>query len=72
MSKIPWNMFQASRAHLIVGEIVRAGGPASLIDSTAALAVLRRLARKQKPVGNYAATVVKGGRLKEIATARLG
>ena len=28
-------------------------------DSTAALAVLRRLARKQKPAGDYAATVVR-------------
>ena len=42
-----------------MGAIVQAHGPAGLNDSTLALAVLRRLARKQKPAGDYAATVVR-------------
>jgi hypothetical protein len=61
MSRVPWHLFQnrQPRAHLVVGAIVQADGPAGLNDSTAALAVLRRLARKQKPAGDYAATVVR-------------
>jgi hypothetical protein len=42
-----------------VGAIVQAHGPAGLNDSTSALAVLRRIARKQNPAGDYAATVVR-------------
>ena len=61
MSRVPWHLFQDCqlRAHLVVGAIVQTDGPAGLNDSTAALAVLRRLARKQKPAGDYAATVVR-------------
>jgi hypothetical protein len=61
MSKVPWHLFQdrRQRAHLVVGAIVQADGPAGLSDSTAALAVLRRLARQQKPAGDYAATVFR-------------
>jgi hypothetical protein len=61
MSRIPWRLFQdhQPRAHLVVGTIVQAEGPAGLEDSTAALAALRRLARQQKPVGDYAATVIR-------------
>jgi hypothetical protein len=61
MSRVPWHLFQDRKphAHFVVGAIVQANGPASLNDSTVALAVLRRLARKQKPIGDYAATVVK-------------
>jgi hypothetical protein len=61
VSRVPWHLFQDCqlRAHLVVGAIVQADGPAGLNDSTAALAVLKRLARKQKPAGDYAATVVR-------------
>ena len=61
MSRVPWHLFQdrQPQAHLVVGSIIQANGPAGLNDSTAALAVLRRLARKQKPAGDYAATVVR-------------
>jgi hypothetical protein len=61
MSRVPWHLFQDRKphAHLVVGAIVQASGPVSLNDSTVALAVLRRLARKQKPIGDYAATVVR-------------
>jgi hypothetical protein len=61
MSKVPWHLFKERqhRAHLVVGAIVQAARPAGLSVSTAALAVLRRLARKQKPAGDYAATVVR-------------
>jgi hypothetical protein len=59
-SRVPWHLLQdrQPRAHLVVGAIVQANGPAGLNDSTAALVVLRRLARKQRPAGDYAATVV--------------
>jgi hypothetical protein len=61
MSRVPWHLFQHRQphAHVVVGAIVQANGPAGLNDSTAALAVLRRVARKQNPAGNYAATVVR-------------
>ena len=61
MSKVPWHLFQERkpRAHLVVGAIFEANEPAGLADSTAALAVLRRLARKQKPAGDYAAAVMR-------------
>ena len=61
MSRVPWHLFKdrQPQAHLVVGAIVQANGPAGLNVSTAALAVLRRLARKQKPAGDYAATVVR-------------
>jgi hypothetical protein len=61
MSRVPWHLFQdrQPQAHLVVGSIIQTNGPAGLNDSTAALAVLRRLARKQKPAGDYAATVVR-------------
>jgi hypothetical protein len=61
MSRAPWHLFQdrQSQAHLVVGAIVQADGPAGLNDSTAALAVLRRLARNQKPAGDYATTVFR-------------
>jgi hypothetical protein len=61
MSRIPWHFFQdhQPRAHLVVGTIIQAEGPAGLEDSTAALAALRHLATQQKPVSDYAATVIR-------------
>jgi hypothetical protein len=61
MSKVPWHLFQdrQPRVHLVVDVMAQADGPTALNDSTAALAILRRLARKQKPAGHYAATVVR-------------
>jgi hypothetical protein len=49
-----------------VGAIVQANGPAGLNDSTAALVVLRRLARKQRPAGDYAGTVVRDAGWPEV------
>ena len=71
MSKVPWHLFKDRQppGHLVVGAIVQADGPARLNDSTAALAVLRRLARKQKPAGDYAATVVREAGLPEVKFA---
>jgi hypothetical protein len=68
MSKVPWHLFKERqhRAHLVVGAIVQADSPAGLSVSTAALAVLRRLARKQKPAGDYAATVVRAAGWPEV------
>jgi len=59
MSKVAWHLLEGrqARARLVVGAIVQANGPAGLNDSTAAQAVLKRLLSKQKPVGDYAATV---------------
>jgi hypothetical protein len=61
MSKVPWHLLEGrqARAHLVVGAIVQANSPAGWNDSSAALAVLRRLVNKQKPAGDYAATVVR-------------
>jgi hypothetical protein len=61
MSRVPWPklLHRQSQAHLVVGAIVQADGPAGVNDLAAALAVLRRLARQQKPAAEYAATVVR-------------
>ena len=68
MSKVPWYLFQERkpRSHLVVGAIFAADGLAGLGDSTAALALLRRLARKQKPVGDYAAAVMRDAGWPEV------
>lgn len=68
MSRVPWHLFQDRQplAHLVVGAIVQADELAGLNDSTAALAVLRRLARMQKPAGDYASTVVREAGLPEV------
>jgi hypothetical protein len=68
MSRVPWHLFQdrQPQGHLVVGAIVQADGPAGLNDSTAALAVLMRLARKQKPAADYAATVVRDSGWPEV------
>jgi hypothetical protein len=61
MAKVPWHLFQERkpRAHLVVRAIFDANEPAGLADSTAALAVLRRVVRKQKPADDYAAAVMR-------------
>jgi hypothetical protein len=73
MSKVPWHLFQPRqpKAHLVVGAIVQANGPAALNDSTAALAVLRRLAGKQRPAGDYTATVVREASWPEVYSLSL-
>ena len=71
MSRVPWHLFQdrQSRAHLIVGVIVQADGPAGSDELTAAQSVLLRLIRKQKPAGDYASTVVRDAGWPEIYLA---
>jgi hypothetical protein len=68
VAKVPWHLFQERkpRAHLVVGAIFEANEPAGLADSTAALAVLRRLARKQDPAGDYAAAVMRDAGWPEV------
>jgi hypothetical protein len=63
MSRVPWHLFQESQpqAHLVVGALVQADGPAGGDELTAALSVLKRFVRKQEPAGDYAATVVRDG-----------
>ena len=48
------------------GRIFDGNEPAGLADSTATLAVLRRLARKQKPAGDYAAAVMRDAGWPEV------
>ena len=50
----------------MVGAIFEANEPAGLADFAAALAVLRRLARKQKPAGDYAAAVMRDAGWPEV------
>jgi hypothetical protein len=50
----------------VAGAILDANEPAGLADSKAALAVLRRLARKQEPGGDYAAAVMRDAGWPEI------
>ena len=49
--------------------IVQPNGPAGLNDSTAALAVVRRLAKTQRPAGEYALTVVRDAGSPEVYVA---
>ena len=61
MSRVSWHLFQdrEARAHLIVAVIVLADGEAGGGELTAAQSVLLRLARKQKPAGDYASRMVR-------------
>jgi hypothetical protein len=61
MSRVSWHLFQdrQPRAHLIVAVIVLADGEAGGGELTAAQSVLLRLARKQKPAGDYASRMVR-------------
>ena len=70
MSRVPWHLFQdrKPRAHLIVGVLVLADGPAGGDELTAAQSVLLRLVRKQKPASDYASTVVRDAGWPEISS----
>jgi hypothetical protein len=61
MSRVPWHLLQdrQEQANLIVGVMVQADGPSGGDELKAAQSVLLRLVRKQKPVGDYASTVVR-------------
>jgi hypothetical protein len=61
MSRVPWHLFQdrQPRAHLIVALLERPEGLVGGNELTAAQAVLKRLVSKQKPVGDYATTLVR-------------
>jgi leucyl aminopeptidase (aminopeptidase T) len=71
MSRVPWHLIQnrQPRTHLVVCAIVRSNGPAGLNDSTEALAVVRRLAKTQRPAGEYAVTVVRDAGSPEVYVA---
>jgi hypothetical protein len=61
MSRVPWHLFQdrQPQAHLIVALLEQPEGPVGGNELTAARAVLKRLVSKQKPVGDYATTLVR-------------
>ena len=71
MSRVPWHLFQdrQPRAHLIVGVLVLADGPAGSDELTAAQSVLLRLVRKQKQAGDYASTLARDADWPEIYLA---
>jgi hypothetical protein len=68
MSKIPWHLFQDRhlRAHLVVGAAAQLEGPAVGDELKAIHSLLRRLVAKQKPVGDYAASVVRDAGRPEV------
>jgi hypothetical protein len=61
MSRVPWHLIQdrQPRAHLVVGVVVQAEGPAGGTELNAVRNLLSRVVRQQKPGGDYAATVVR-------------
>jgi hypothetical protein len=61
MSRVPWHLFEGlqPQAHLVVGAIVQVAGAADGDELAATQYVLKRLVSKQKPAGDYAATVVR-------------
>jgi hypothetical protein len=61
MSRVPWHLFEGRQpqAHLVVGAIVQVAGSADGDELAATQYVLKRLVSKQKPAGDYAATVVR-------------
>jgi hypothetical protein len=61
MSRVPWRLIQDRqlRAHLVVGVVVQAEGPAGGTELNAVRNLLSRVVRQQKPGGDYAATVVR-------------
>jgi hypothetical protein len=68
MSRVPWHLFQdrQPRAHLVVGALVQVAGSDDGDELAVTLFVLRRLVSKQKPAGDYAATVARDGGHPEV------
>jgi hypothetical protein len=61
MSRVPWSqiLHRQSQAHLVVGVVAKAEGPAAGDELKEVQNLLHRLVRQQKPGGDYAATVVR-------------
>ena len=61
MSRVPWSQFlhRQSQAHLVVGVVAQAEGPAAGDELKEVQNLLNRLVRQQKPSGDYASTVVR-------------
>ena len=68
---MPWHLFKdrQSRAHLVVGIVAQAEGPAEGDELNAARNLLIRLVKQQKPGGDYAATVVRESGRPEVHLA---
>ena len=61
MSRMTWSQFlpRQSQAHLVVGVVAQAEGPAAGDELKEMQNLLNRLVRQQKPSGDYATTVVR-------------
>ena len=61
MSRMPWPqlLHRQSQAHLVVGVVAQAEGPAAGDELKEVQNLLSRLVRQQKPSGDYASTVVR-------------
>jgi hypothetical protein len=61
MSRMPWSGFlhRQSKAHLVVGVVAQAEGPAAGDELKEVQNLLSRLVRQQKPSGDFASTVVR-------------
>ena len=68
MSRVPWHLFQdrQPRAHLVVGALVEVAGSDCGDELAITQYVLKRLVSKQKPVGDYAATVARDAGRPEV------
>jgi hypothetical protein len=61
MSRVSWPQFlhRQSQAHLVVGVVAQAEGPAAGDELKEVQKLLSRLVSQQKPSGDYASTVVR-------------
>ena len=68
MSRVPWHQFEDRQlqAHLVVGVLAQAEGPAGGDELNAVQKLLNRLVRQQKLGGDYASTVVRDTRRPEV------
>jgi hypothetical protein len=71
MPKVPWHLFQdrQPRAHLVVGAAEHAEGPVVGDELKAFHSLLTRFVMKQKPAGDYAATLVRDAGRPEVYLA---
>jgi hypothetical protein len=68
MSRIRWHLFQdrQPRAHLVVGALVEVAESEHGDELAVAQYVLKRWVSKQKPAGDYAASVARDGGRPEV------
>ena len=68
MSRVPWHLFEYRQpgAHLVVGALVEVAASDYGDELAVAQYVLKRLVSKQRPAGDYAATVARDGGRPEV------